>query len=130
MSNEELAYLERVYQNQYMMVGNAINSSLSEIQELDSASKALAEMDKVEGKESFTSIGGDFYLKSQVKKDSKVIIGVGAGFMVEKDLEAAKQTVKKRMDAKNESINKLVKNKKELEGVIIDIQSGAVPSLK
>lgn len=127
ISQEEMAYLERVYQNQYMMVGNAINSALQELQELTSAQKALEEMDKLAGKESFNSIGADFYLKSQIKKDTKVVIGVGGGFMVEKDTDSAKQTVKKRLDAKNEMITKLVKNRKELEAAMVDIQSGAVP---
>ena len=54
MSREELAYLERVYQNQYMMLGNAINSALEELQELSSASKSLEEMDRIAGKESFS----------------------------------------------------------------------------
>jgi prefoldin alpha subunit len=127
MSQEEIAYIERVYQNQYMMVGNAINAALEELQELSSAGKALDEMGQVAGKESFSGIGGDFYLKSQIKKDSKVIVGVGGGFMVEKEVDAAKQAVKKRMDAKNEMVSKLVKNRKELEAAMINIQSGIAP---
>jgi prefoldin alpha subunit len=127
MSREEIAYIERVYQNQYMMVGNAINAALEELQELSSAGKALDEMDQVAGKDSFSAIGGDFYLNSQIKPASKVIVGVGGGFMVEKEIDAAKQTVKKRMDAKNEIVTKLVKNRKELEAAMIDIQSGLSP---
>jgi len=124
---EEIAYMERLYQNQYMMVGNAINAALEELQQLNSASKALEEMDRLAGKDSFTSIGADFYLKAQIKKDTKVIIGVGAGFMVEKETDAAKVTVKKRMDAKNALLDKLVKSRRELEAAMVDIQSGAVP---
>ena len=127
ISKEELAYLEGVYQNQYVMVGNAINSSLEELRELNSAAEALENMEKLSGKESFNSIGADFYLKSQIKTDTKVIVGVGGGFMVEKDNDAAKQTVRKRVDAKNEMISKLVKNRKELEAAMVEIQSGTVP---
>lgn len=124
---EEIAYLERLYQNQYMMVGNAINSALDELQQLNSASNALEEMDKLAGKESFTSIGADFYLKAQIKKDTKVIIGVGGGFMVEKEQDAAKVAVKRRMDAKNALLDKLVKSRRELEAAMVDIQSGVAP---
>ena len=127
VSREELAYLERAYQNHYMMVGNAINSALEELRELNSASEALENMEKLSGKESFSGIGGDFYLKSQMKTGGKVVIGVGGGFMVEKDTDAAKQTVRKRVDAKNEMINKLVKNRKELEAAMVGLQSGTVP---
>ncbi len=127
VSGEELAYLERVYQNQYMMVGNAINSALDELRELNSASEALESMDKLAGKESFSGIGADFYLRSQIKAGTKVIIGVGGGFMVEKETAAAQQTAKKRVDAKNEMINKLVKSRKELEAAMAGIQLGTVP---
>jgi prefoldin alpha subunit len=123
ISKEEVAYLERAYQNQYMMVGNAINSALEEMQELNSASKALESMDKLVGSESFSSIGADFYLRSQIKADTKVIIGVGGGFMVEKETDAAKQTVEKRIAAKSAVLDKLVKNRKELEAAMVDIQA-------
>lgn len=127
ISKEELAYLERAYQNQYVMMGNAINSALEELRELSSAGEALDSIDRLAGKESFNSIGGDFYLKSQIKKDTKVMIGVGGGFLVEKEIDAAKQTAKKRIDAKNEMINKLMKGRKELEDALMDIQGGVVP---
>ena len=129
MSQEEQAYIERVYQNQYMMVGNAINAAVQELQELNSAAKSLDEMEKLEGKESFASIGGDFYLKSQIKTGAKVIIGVGGGFMVEKGVDSAKQTVTKRIDAKNNMINKLMKSRKELEEAVVNIQSGIAPEV-
>lgn len=127
MSAEELDYLERVYQNQYMMVGNAINSALEELRELNSAGSALENMERLAGKESFSSIGADFYLRSQIKADTKVIIGVGGGFMIEKGTDAAKQTVKKRIDAKNGLLDKLVKNRKELEAAMVNIQAGIAP---
>jgi prefoldin alpha subunit len=126
-SQEEIAYVERVYQNQYMMLGNAINSALEELQELNSAWVALESMDKLAGKESFSSIGADFYVRSQIKSDTKVIIGVGGGFMLEKDTASAKATVKKRLDAKNALVKKLVDNRKEIETAMIDIQSGIIP---
>jgi prefoldin alpha subunit len=129
MSNEEIAYIERVYQNQHMMVGNAINAAIGELQDLNSANKAIEEMGKVAGSESFTSIGGDFYLKSKINKESKVIIGVGGGFLVEKELEQAQQTVKRRIDAKNDIINKLAKNRKELEAALVNIQEGIPPQI-
>jgi prefoldin alpha subunit len=127
VSKEELAYLEQLYQNQYVMVGNAINSALGELQELNSAQKALEEMDRLAGRESFSGIGADFYLKAQIKADSRVVVGVGGGFLVEKDAAAARQTVKKRLDAKNAMLDKLVKSRKELEAAMVDIQSGMVP---
>ena len=126
-TKEEMAYLESMYQNQYTMVGNAINSALEELQQLNSASIALENIDVLAGKESFSSIGADFYLKSQIKRETKVIIGVGGGFMVEKEMESAKQTVKKRMDAKNAMMDKLVKSRRELEAAMIDIQQSVVP---
>ncbi|MDE1865430.1 MAG: prefoldin subunit alpha [Candidatus Micrarchaeota archaeon] len=128
LTREELAYVQQVYQNQYVMTGNAINAALGELQELSSAGKALEEIGMVSGKASLSGIGGDFYLKSKIETNTKVLVGIGAGFLVEKEIDAARETIKARVDAKNEMVNKLVKSRKEIEAAMLGMQSGSEPN--
>lgn len=123
MGIEELTYLERLYQNQYMLVTNAINSAMDELQELSSASKSIDSMGDIEGKESFNSIGSDFYLRSKIEKGASMIAGVGGGYLVEKNVDEAKIYVKAKMEKKNDMVNKLMKNRKELEGAIVELNT-------
>lgn len=118
-----MEYLANVYQNQYMLVNNSISMSLEEVQELSAASKSLEKMDVISEKETLQSLGGDFYIKAAAKKNDTIIVGIGGGYLVEKDLKSARQIVEKRLESKNEMLNKLLKSKKELEGAIMELGS-------
>ncbi|MDE1811035.1 MAG: prefoldin subunit alpha, partial [Candidatus Micrarchaeota archaeon] len=72
-------------------------------------------------KEMLTNIGADFFMKSKLAEADKVIVGLGSDYMVEKDVEAAKGFVAKKIQAKTDIVNRLGKNRKELEGAMTDI---------
>jgi prefoldin alpha subunit len=120
-SIEELRYLQQIYQNQYAMIGNSINMVLREMQELSSAQKTLENMDLVEGKEILNGIGGDFYISGKVQDPKKVLVGVGAGYLIEKDIDSAKTYVADLIKKNNDSVNGLTKNKKEVENALVEI---------
>ncbi len=118
---EELRYMQQVYQNQYSIIGNSINAVLRELQELNSAQKTLENMNLVQGKETLTGIGGDFYLTGKIHDPNKVLVGVGAGYVIEKDADSAKTHVAGLIKNHTESLNRLTKNRKELEDALIEI---------
>jgi prefoldin alpha subunit len=120
---EELAYLERLYQDQYMLVTNAVNAAMEELQELNSAGKSVENIGVVAGKEAFSSIGGDFYVMARIKENKSVVAGVGGGYLVEKDAESAKRFIKERIERKNAMISKLLKSRKELEAAVMELGS-------
>lgn len=123
MGMEELAYLEKLYQNQYMLVTNAVNAAMEELQDLSSASKSIENSGIVAGKESFSSIGADFYVMARIKDEKRVVVGVGGGYLVEKETESAMQFINGKIEKKNAMIDKLVKSRKELEAAVIELGS-------
>lgn len=118
---EELRYMQQVYQNQYSVLSNSINMILRELQELNSAQRTLENIDLVEGKETLTGIGGDFYLVGSIKDPKSVLVGIGAGYVVEKETDPAKTFVANLIKKHTESLNRLTKNRRELENALIEI---------
>jgi prefoldin alpha subunit len=118
---DELRYMQQVYQNQYTMIENSMNIVLRELQELNSAQKTLENIGLVNGKEILTGIGGDFYLPGKVEHPDKVLVGIGAGYVIEKDTDSAKMHVAGLIKKNTESLNSLTKSRKELEGALIEI---------
>ncbi|HVC58007.1 MAG TPA: prefoldin subunit alpha [Candidatus Acidoferrales bacterium] len=120
-SEEELRYMYGVYQQQHGMITSTINMHMQDLQELNAAQRTLESSDMLNNKEMLTNIGADFFMKSKLTEANTVVVGVGSDYMVEKDVASAKAFVAKRIQVKSEILNKLGKNKKELEGAMVDI---------
>ncbi|MDE1870764.1 MAG: prefoldin subunit alpha [Candidatus Micrarchaeota archaeon] len=120
-SMEELRYIQQVYQNQYAMINNSINMVLRELQELNSAQKTLENIGLVKGKDTLTGIGGDFYLVGKVEDQSKVLVGIGEGYVIEKDTDSAKTHAAELIKKRTEDLNRLTKNKKEVESALLEV---------
>ncbi|MGD0728825.1 MAG: prefoldin subunit alpha [Candidatus Micrarchaeaceae archaeon] len=120
-SVEELKYIQQVYQNQYSIASNSINMALQELQELNSAQKTLENADLLEGKDMIMSIGAAFYSVNRIKDSKTFLVGVGANYLVEKTTDEAKEHVAKIIEKSNDNLNRLMKNRKELEAALIEI---------
>ncbi|MGA2799873.1 MAG: prefoldin subunit alpha [Candidatus Micrarchaeaceae archaeon] len=120
-SSDELRYVQQVYQNQYAVATNSINMILQELQELNSAQKTLENVNLVEGKEALTSIGADTFFFSRVQSTKSVVMAVGGGYLVEKAIDSAKERTAKLIQVRTDRLNRIVKNRKELEAALIEI---------
>ncbi|MDE1832927.1 MAG: prefoldin subunit alpha [Candidatus Micrarchaeota archaeon] len=120
-SDEELRYMYGVYQQQHSLISNTINMHMQDLQELNAAQKTLESSDTISNREILTNIGADFFMKSKLADAETVIVGIGSDYMVEKDIDSAKAFVAKKIEAKMNIVNQLGKNRKELEGAMVDI---------
>lgn len=118
---EELRYMQQLYQSQYGMVTEAMNAKLRELQELNRTRRTLDESDKVQGNDALLQLGAGFYLKSRVEESGNVIVGIGGGYLIEKDIPSAKMYATKLIKEKTGEVDALVKNRRELESAIMDI---------
>jgi prefoldin alpha subunit len=120
-SVEELRYMQQVYQNQYTVTGNSVNMLLQELQELNSAQKTFENADLLDGREALTGIGADCFLFSKVQNPKSVLMAVGGGYLVEKDIDSAKERMAKIIKKRSDDLNRLMKSRKELEAALIEI---------
>jgi prefoldin alpha subunit len=118
---EELRYIQQVYQNQLGVISNSINIGLQELREMGAAQKTIEEIDRIKDRSVLTNIGGDFYLNSKIWDEKTVIVGVGARYLIEKDLDSAKAFVSALVNKKTALLDKMIKKREELDAALIDV---------
>ncbi len=91
----EMRYLEQTADALQQRI-SMVNAALTDI---NYANMTLDGIEKEkENSEMLVPIGGSSYIKVKLADTSKVILGVGSGVSVEKNLSEAKATLKERLD--------------------------------
>lgn len=107
---EELARLTaeiELLQNQASVHNQNLELLTLSLSELRATRESLEQLKKIEaGKELLIPLGSGSYVRSSLKQNDRVIIGVGSGFSVEKDVDEAKATVDKRAAELESAIQK------------------------
>lgn len=116
-----LQYMQKYYQEQYMILQQSIEESYNYINEMKETQLSIKEINKISSKEVLNPIGTNSYITTKTDKINSIIMGVGAGIYVEKDIDEAKGFIEKTITTHNEFIKKLIKNKEDLEHALVDI---------
>ncbi|MFI5412511.1 MAG: prefoldin subunit alpha [Candidatus Micrarchaeales archaeon] len=120
-SLEEFRYMQQIYQNQYMALAQEINSRVEALRELDNAQKSIEDLDILKERKTLIPIGADTFIAGRITDENTVVLGIGAGYFVEKNIDHAKGYISKAIEKETQSINKLNKNKKEVESALMEI---------
>ena len=120
-SIEALRYLYQLYQSQYSAVVNEMNRNLEYIRELNDAQRTLEGLGSVKKKGALLSLGAGVYMDAAVGDADRVLVGVGAGYMVERSPVEARNLVSGRVEKATLSFNNLVRSRKELEKAIAEV---------
>jgi prefoldin alpha subunit len=118
---EEFRYLQQIYQNQYLLINQEIGNRSENLRELDSAQKALENMDALKGKSTLIPMGASTFATGTITDGKSVVIGIGAGYMMEKNVDDAKNYISKAIEQETKFINQLNKNKKDVEAALMEI---------
>lgn len=118
---EELRYLQQLYQNQYVGIAQEINIAIDALRTLDNVQGTLENIDTLNGKNSLVPVGPSTYLDGKITNAKSVVIGIGAGYLVEKDIDGAKSYISKMTEKETQHINRLNKAKREIEGALMEI---------
>lgn len=86
-----------------------IETITSQLMEASATKNSLDELDKVKaGNEIFVPISSGIFVKASIKETSDVLINVGAGAVVQKDLLSAKKLVQKQLEDMKKVHEKMV----------------------
>ncbi len=118
---EEFRYLQQIYQNQYALVTQEINNRSENLRELDSAQKALENIDTIKDRNTMIPMGANTFATGKITDDRSIVVGIGAGYMVEKNIDEAKNYISKAIDQETKYINQLGKSKREVESALMEI---------
>jgi prefoldin alpha subunit len=117
----ELSYFQQLYQGQYDSVSRSINTAIQILGEMNGVKETLDKIDEVKGRNTLSPIGTGTYLHSKAENTDNVVVGVGAGYLVEKGIDDAKQFISKLIERQTNAINGMLRSKNEIEGALMDV---------
>lgn len=123
---QNIAMQHQQMQYQAEAISNQINLVAASIGENQLAINSITEFENVEeGHEVLVPIGSGTNVRANLVKPDSVIIEVGVGISVEKNLDEAKKSLENRKDELTEyqqnlqkNLNELVNKMKEMEAVV------------
>lgn len=112
---------------QYMKnVNRQIEAVENEIMELNALKKGIEELKGSSGKETFSSIGKNIFIKTKILSE-ELLVGIGEKNLVKKSIpetaKAIKTQVIKLEAIKEELINEIEKLNKEAEKILFSIEN-------
>ncbi|MEA3255220.1 MAG: prefoldin subunit alpha [Candidatus Altiarchaeota archaeon] len=110
------------YKKQMESLRNEIQLLGSTMEELGSSLTALdALKENKAGTEILVSIGSGSFIRAELKDTGKVIVGAGAGVSIEKDVDEAKEILKKRGEEITKTMEKLQTGAVELNNRLVNL---------
>ncbi len=120
-SLEEFRYLQQIYQNQYMMLAEQITGHTDRLREFEATRLSLENIDSLKERGALIPMGSNTFVNGRIADEDTVLVGIGAGYFAEKNIDKAKGYISSMITKEEESIKKLATNKKELEKALIEI---------
>ena len=101
--NEQKAqemYMEYQMLDQHIKkMQSQIETLTNQLMEATATKNSLDELDKIKsGKEIFVPISSGIFVKAAIRETSDLLVNVGAGAVVQKDLPSAKKLVQKQLE--------------------------------
>ena len=118
----ELTTEIELLQNQSNVHNQNIEILTVSISEMRQSIDTLEEIKKTEpGREILMPLGTGSFAKAEIKDNSRVIIGVGGGFSIEKDVDEAKAIVDKRIQDTESAVQNTRERLSEISGRLEDL---------
>lgn len=96
-----------MYQSQLDVLKQQIESVNASISELMSAEETLEAVKGKEDTETFVPIGAGSFLIAEIKNADQVIMGLGAGAAVKKDIDGAKESISEQRKELEQLVDKM-----------------------
>lgn len=122
-TNEELgrlSYLQEAYTQQYELLTNEISNYTLLQSMLEKNEELLEEAERVKGANMLVSSGSLFF-EAKAGSMEKVLISVGAGYVVEETIPEAKKIIEKKLEEINRIIKRLSEERRSVENELMKI---------
>ncbi|WP_409200005.1 prefoldin subunit alpha [Methanobrevibacter sp. DSM 116169] len=115
---EELVNEINMYKQQAEIIQNQIDmirSSLTEVEVLNSTLDDLKEKKSVEA---FVPLGAGSFMKGEINNTDEVIMSIGAGVAVTKDIAGAKEIISSQKKELQDNLDKMLANLQQVSDII------------
>ena len=125
--NEQKAqemYMEYQMLDQHIKkLQSQIETLANQLMEATATKNSLDEFDKIKsGREIFVPVSSGIFVKAEIKNTSELLINVGAGAVVQKDLPSAKKLVSTQIEEMKKVHEKLLNELERMAGRAAEIE--------
>jgi prefoldin alpha subunit len=110
-----------MYQERYNEISESINRTLESIDLINNGRELLKENKMLKNGNALLNVGGGLYVSSKITDEEKFITEIGAGLLIENSAQDSDEILKRRLEKNTAVLDRLMKDKKQAEGIIYDI---------
>lgn len=115
--------------NAYKQQGDLIQQQIelirASIAEVDALTNTLDDLEGKEAVEAFVPVGAGSFIKGELKNPDEVIVSIGSGIAVKKDVEGARQTIARQKKDLEDSLDKMLANMQQVSDIIGSLSAQA-----
>ena len=127
---EQMVNEINMYQNQLEILKQQIETVRTSVAEFASAEESLNEIEGKESMETFVPIGAGSFVIAEIKNTDQVIMGLGAGAAVNKNIEEAKESISSQKEELEKLIEKMSGDVQKLTDYIVQMSPEAEALLR
>jgi prefoldin alpha subunit len=123
-----LNYMRQVYQERYEELSRSLDLEVKKIESYNKVLESVNKLDELKDKNTLSSFGQGFYIKSKIESTENLIVYVGGGYYVEKNGEDTKTFINLMINKERGIISNIIKAKDEVEEGLIKLEYGSLES--
>ncbi len=118
---QSLQYMQQVYQGQYSEISRDISATMDYINDFNATKAALEKYEKITGAQILSPIGSIAFVSAAVSQDKKIMLNVGASYLVETDTGEALEYINAKIKKYSASLQETLKARAKIEDMLFEI---------
>ncbi|MEM0087084.1 MAG: prefoldin subunit alpha [Candidatus Micrarchaeaceae archaeon] len=118
---EELRLMQQLYEENYRELSEIISNSVSTSNMMSANIDALAKISELKSSNILLNLGAGTYVEVKMTSNNKIMVYVGAGYIVEKSAEDAKKFLEENRSKTESFIKQISDERKQVENALLDI---------
>ena len=115
---EELVNEINMYKQQADLIQQQIEMIRASLTEVEILDKTLDDLKEKETVEAFVPLGAGSFMRGEIKNTKEVIMSIGGGVAVAKDIAGAKDTISGQKKDLQDSLDKMMSNLQQVTNVV------------
>lgn len=114
-----------VYKQQGDLIQQQIELVRASIAEVDALTNTLDDLEDKDSVEAFVPVGAGSFIKGELKNTDEVIVSIGSGIAVKKDVDGARETIARQKKDLEDSLDKMLANMQQVSDIIGSLSAQA-----